>query len=95
MRPRDPVYPFPQGAFPVHNIGNHNHVSSCKSYSGMEIGFKRQESFSFGAMLSSNIPDVVKARKDLPLPDSQVGVFEPLLYGTLIHAALTLQAYVQ
>ena len=52
MRPRDPVYPFPQGAFSVHITGDHNPVSRCKSYSGIEIGFKRQESFSFGAILA-------------------------------------------
>ena len=33
------------------------------------------------------------ARQDLPLPDSWIGALEPSLYGTIIHAALTLLAY--
>ena len=61
----------------------------------METGLNRQESFSFSAMPSPNIPDLVKARQDLALSDSQIGAFEPLLYGTIIHAALTLLAYVK
>ena len=44
-------------------------------------------------MPSSNIPDLTKARQDLPLPDSGIGGLEPLLFGTIIHAALTLLAY--
>ena len=50
MRSRNPVYPLPQGAFSVHINGDHNHVSRYKSYSWMETGLNRQESFSFGAM---------------------------------------------
>ena len=50
-------------------------------------------SFSFGAMPSPNIPDLTKARQDLPLSDSRIGALEPSLYGTIIHAALTLLAY--
>ena len=37
----------------------------------------------------------LKFRQDLPLPDSQIGAFEPSLCGTIIHAALTLLAYVK
>ena len=59
----------------------------------METGLNRQESFSFSAMPSPNIPDLTKARIDLPLPDSRIGALESLLYGTIIHAALTLLAY--
>ena len=44
-------------------------------------------------MPSPNIPDLTKARQDLPLPDSRIGALEPSLYGTIIHAALTLLAY--
>ena len=61
----------------------------------METELNRREIFSFGAMPSPNIPDLAKARQDLPLPDSQIGAFEPSLYGTIIHAALTLLAYVK
>ena len=61
----------------------------------METGLNRREIFSFGAIPSPNIPDVAKARQDLPLPDSRIGVFEPLVYGTIIHAALSLLAYVK
>ena len=93
MRSRNPVYPLPQGAFSVHINGDHNHVSRYKSYSWMETGLNRRESFSFGAMPSPNIPDLTKARQDLPLPDSRIGALEPSLYGTIIHAALTLLAY--
>ena len=93
MRSRNPVYPLPQGAFSVHINGDHNHVSRYKSYSWMETGLNRWESFSFGAMPSPNIPDLTKARQDLPLPDSRIGALEPSLYGTIIHAALTLLAY--
>ena len=61
----------------------------------METGLNRSEIFSFGAMPSANIPDLAKARQDLPFPDSRIGAFEPSLYGTIIHAALTLLAYVK
>ena len=61
----------------------------------LETGLNRQESFSFGAMPSPNIPDLAKSRQDLPLPDSQIGAFEPSLYGMIIHAALTVLAYVR
>ena len=61
----------------------------------METGLNRRESFSFGAMPSPNIPGLAKARQDLPFPDSQIGAFEPSLYGTIIHAALTFLAYVK
>ena len=93
MRSRNPIYPLPQGAFSVHINGDHNHVSRYKSYSWMETGLNRGESFSFGAMPSPNIPDLTKARQDLPLPDSQIGALEPSLFGTIIHAAPTLLAY--
>ena len=55
----------------------------------METGLNRQEIFSFGVMPSPNIPDLTKARQDLPLPDSRIGALEPSLYGTIIHAALS------
>ena len=45
-------------------------------------------------MPSPNIPDLSKARQDLPLPDIRIGAFEPSLYGKIIHAALTLLACV-
>ena len=61
----------------------------------METGLNRQEIFSFDDMPSPNIPDLAKARQELPLPDSRIGAFEPSLYGTIIHAALTLLAYVK
>ena len=44
-------------------------------------------------MPSPKIPDLTKARQDLALPDSRVGAWKPSLYGTIIHAALTLLAY--
>ena len=59
----------------------------------METGLNRRDIFSFGNMPSPNIPDIAKARQDLPLPDSRIGAFEPSLFGTIIHAALTLLAY--
>ena len=93
MRSRNPVYPLPQEAFSVHINGDHNQVSRYKSYSWMETGLNRRESFSFGAMSTANIPDLTKARQDLPLPDSRIGALEPSLYGTIIQAALTLLAY--
>ena len=93
MRSRNPVYPLPQGAFSVHINGDHNHVSRYKSYSWMETGLNKRESFSFGAMPSPNISDLTKAGQDLPLADSRIGALEPSLYGTIIHAALTLLAY--
>ena len=50
----------------------------------METWLTRQEIFSFGAMPSPNIPDLAKARQDLPLPDSRIGAFEPSLINQLI-----------
>ena len=93
MRSRNPVYPLPQGAFSVHINGDHNHFFRYKSYSCMETGLNRRESFSFGAIPSPNIPDLTKARQDLPLPDNRIGALEPSLYRKIIHAALTLLAY--
>ena len=58
----------------------------------METGLNRRESFSFGAMPSPNMPDLTIARQDLPIPDSRIGTLEASLYGTIIHAALTLLA---
>ena len=49
----------------------------------METGLNRPESFFSGVMPSSNIPDLTRARQDLPLPDSQIGVLEPWLYVIL------------
>ena len=49
----------------------------------METGLNWREIFSFGAMPGPNIPD------------SRIGAFEPSLYGTIIHVALTLLAYVK
>ena len=66
-----------------------------KSLIPMETGLNRQEIFSFGAMPSPDIPDLTKARQDLPLPDSRIGTSQPSLYGTIIHAALMLLAYVK
>ena len=60
----------------------------------METWLNRGKSFSFGAMLSGNNPDLAKARQDLRLPDSPIGALEPSLYGTIIHGALILLAYV-
>ena len=60
----------------------------------METGLNRQESFPFGAMPSPNIPDLVKIRQDLPLPDSRIGAFEPSLYCTIMRGTLTLLAYI-
>ena len=98
MRSRNPVYPFLQGAFSIQINGSHNDVSRYNSYFWMEIieiaGLNREETFSFGAMLSPNIPNIAKARQDLPLPDSRRGTFEPSLYSAIAHAALTLIAYV-
>ena len=65
------------------------------SFIPMETGLNRREIFSFSAMPSPNIPDLAKAREDLPLPESRIGAFEPSLYGTIIHAALTLRAYIK
>ena len=61
----------------------------------METGLKRQESSSFGAMPSPSISDLAEPRQDLPLPYIRIDAFEPMLYGTIIHAALTLLAYVK
>ena len=65
------------------------------SFMTIENELNRRESFSFGAMPSPNIPDLAKAKQDLPFHDSQIGVFEPLLYATIIYVALTLLAYVK
>ena len=59
-----------------------------------KLGLKRWESFSVGAIPSPNIPDPAKTREDSSFSDSQIGAFEPSFYGTIIHAALTLLAYV-
>ena len=93
MRSCNPIYPLPEGAFSVHINGDNNHVSRYKFYFWMETGLNRQESFSFSTMPSPNIPDLTKARQDLPLPNSQICALEPLLYGMIIHAALTLLAH--
>ena len=61
----------------------------------IENGLNRGESFSFGAMPSLNIPDLAKAKQDLPFPDGQIGVFEPLLYASIIYVALTLLVYIK
>ena len=68
MRACNPVYLLPQETFSVHINGDHNHSSRYSYYSLMETELNRRESFSFGAMPSSNIPDLTKARQDLPLP---------------------------
>ena len=44
-------------------------------------------------MPSSNIPDLTKARQDLPHPDSRIGALDTSLYGMIIHAALSLLAF--
>ena len=59
----------------------------------METRLNGRERFSFGAIPSPNTPDLTIARQDLPLPDSWIGALEPSLFGTIIHAALTLLAY--
>ena len=63
----------PGWAFSLHINNDHNYVSSYISYSWMETGLKRQESFSSGAMPSPNILDLARFRQKLPLPDSQIG----------------------
>ena len=95
MRSRNLVCPLPQGALSIHINGNHNHVSRYKSYSWMETKLNRRESFSLGAMPSPNIPGLAKAKQEFPLLDSRIGAFEPSLYGTIIHADLTLLAHVK
>ena len=85
MRSRNPVYPLPQLAFCVHINSDDNQVSRCKSYSWMETGLNRRETFSFGAMSSPNIPNLAKARQELPLPDSGIGSSEPFLLLRLFH----------
>ena len=95
MRSRNAVHLLPQGTFPIQIDGGHNHVSRYKSYSRMETGLNRQESLSFGALDSPKIQNLAKDRQDLPLPDSRIGAFEPLLYGTIIHADLTFLAYIK
>ena len=40
-----------------------------------------------------NIADLTKARQDLPLLHSEIGALEPSLCRMIIHAALTLLAY--
>ena len=57
----------------------------------METGLNK---FLLRAKPSPNIPDMVKARQDLPLDDNQVGAFEPSLYSTIIQSAFTLRPYV-
>ena len=42
----------------------------------------------------SKTPDLTKARQDLPLHDNRIGALEPSLYGTIIHAVLTLLAHI-
>ena len=61
----------------------------------METGLNGREIFSFGVMPSPNISGLAKARQDLSFPDSRIGTFEPLLYGMITNAALTLLAYVK
>ena len=92
MHSSNQVCTLSQGALLLHSNGDHNHVSRHKSYSWMETGLNRRESFSFGVMPSSNIPDLATARQDLSLTDSQIGAFEPSLYAAIIQAALTLVA---
>ena len=41
----------------------------------METGLNKREPFSFGAMPSPNIPDLAKARQELPLPESRIGAW--------------------
>ena len=72
MRSRNLVHPPPQRAFSVHINDNHNHISRYKSYSWMETGLNRKESFSYSTMPSPNIPDLAKARQELPLPDNRL-----------------------
>ena len=76
-------------------IHSHKGLFPSISLISVETGLNRREIFSFGAMPSPNIPDLAKARQDLPLPDSRIGGFKPSLYGTIIHAALTLLADVK
>ena len=61
----------------------------------MKTGLNRRESFSFGAMLNPKNPHLARARQDLPLPDSRRGPLKPALYGAIIHAVLTILAYVK
>ena len=44
-------------------------------------------------MPSPNIPDLTKVRQELPFPNNRIGALGPSLYGTIIHTALTLLAY--
>ena len=74
MRSRNPVNPLPQGIFYVHINSDHNHVFRYKSYFRMETRLNKRQSFSFSAMPSPNNPDLRKARQDLPLPSSRIGV---------------------
>ena len=90
MRSRNPVYPLPQGAFPVHINGEQNHVLIPE----WKLGWTGKK-VSPSALLGPHIPDLTKARQDLPLPDSSIGAFEPSLYGMIIHAVLTLVTYVK
>ena len=57
----------------------------------METGLNK---FLLRAKPSPNIPDMVKARQDLPLHDNQVGAFEPSLYSAIIQSVFTLRPYV-
>ena len=38
----------------------------------METGLNRKASFSYSTMPSPNIPDLAKARQELPLPDNRL-----------------------
>ena len=89
MRSCNLVHPLPKGLFLYISITTITKFPGT-SLSPMETGLNRQDIFSFGTMPSLNIPDLAKARQDLPLPDSRIGAFEPSLYGTIIHTALTL-----
>ena len=89
-----PYIHSPKGLFPYISMATITTFPGASLIS-METGLNRRESFSFGAMPSPNIPDLVKASQKLPLPDSRIGASEPSLYGTIIHAALSLLAYVK
>ena len=78
-----------EGLFPYMSMATITTFPSA-SLIPMETGLNRREIFSFGAMPSPKIPDLAKARQDLPLSDSRIGASEPSLYGTIINAALTL-----
>ena len=75
----NPVYPLPQGFFSAHINGDHKHVSRYKSYSSMETGLNRLESFSFVAITSPNISDVAKAGQDLLPPRQRNSCFQAIV----------------